>query len=89
VETYSEDPFLTGQLGAAIVRGAQFGADGGASGGGFLKAIVAVKHATAYQVEANRFGLNENISQHDLEDTYYPAWRGVISDGGAVGAMCS
>ena len=89
METYSEDPFLTGQLGAAIVRGAQFGADGGASGGGFLKAIVAVKHATAYQVEANRFGLNENISQHDLEDTYYPAWRGVISDGGAVGAMCS
>lgn len=50
VETYSECPWATGQLGAAIVRGAQHGADGGASGNGFLKAIVAVKHATAYQV---------------------------------------
>jgi beta-glucosidase len=47
VETYSEDPWMTGQLGAAIVRGTQFGFDGGASGGGYLKAIVAVKHATA------------------------------------------
>jgi len=70
-----------------MVRGAQFGADGGASGGGYLKAIVAVKHATAYQVETNRFGLFENISQHDLVDTYYPAWQGVIADGGAVGFM--
>ncbi len=76
---------MTGQLGAAIVRGTQFGADGGASGNGFLKAIVAVKHATAYQIEQNRFALNENISQHDLADTYYPAWQGVIQDGGAVG----
>lgn len=59
VETYSEDPWFTGQLSAAIVRGAQFGFDGGASGvssarsrllsgDGYLKAIVAVKHATAF-----------------------------------------
>ena len=71
------------------MRGAQRGLDGGAGGGGFLKAIVAVKHATAYQVESNRFGINENISAHDLADTYYPAWQGVIEDGGAVGFMCA
>ena len=90
IETYSEDPFMTGALGAAIVRGAQFGVDGsGDVGNGYLKAIVAVKHATAYQVETNRFALDETISQHDLADTYYPAWQSVIEDGGAVGFMCS
>lgn len=40
-------------------------------------------------METNRFALNENISEHDLADTYYPAWQGVIQDGGAVGFMCS
>lgn len=40
-------------------------------------------------METNRFALNENISAHDLADTFYPAWEGVIQDGGAVGFMCS
>jgi beta-glucosidase-like glycosyl hydrolase len=40
-------------------------------------------------VESNRFTLFENISQHDLADTYYPAWRAVIAEGGATGFMCS
>lgn len=43
VETYSEDAWLNGLFGAAIVSGTQQGADGGASGGGYLKNIVAVK----------------------------------------------
>ena len=89
VETYSEDPWLTGQLGAEIVRGAQHGVDGGASGNGYLKTIVAVKHATAYQVETDRFNINLNISAHDLADTFYPAWEGVVQDGGASGFMCA
>ena len=89
VETYSEDAWLTGQMGAAIVQGAQQGADGGASGGGYMKLFVAVKHATAYQIENNRFGRNVNITAHDLADTYYPAWEGVIEQGHASGVMCA
>jgi hypothetical protein len=89
VETYSEDAWLTGRLGAAIVAGTQEGADGGASGGGYLKMIVAAKHATAYQVEDDRFDRNENITQHDLSDTFYPAWEGVVEEGKAAGFMCS
>ena len=50
VETYSEDPWAVGQFGAHIIEGAQRGADGGASGNGYLKVFTAVKHATAYQV---------------------------------------
>jgi hypothetical protein len=87
VETYSEDAWLTGQFGAAIVSGTQEGADGGASGNGYLKMIVAAKHATAYQVENNRFGRNENITQHDLSDTFYPAWEAVVEEGKACGFM--
>jgi len=43
--------------------------------------IVAAKHATAYQVEQNRFARNENITQHDLSDTFYPAWEAVVEEG--------
>jgi hypothetical protein len=89
VETYSEDPWATGQFGASIVAGAQQGSDGGASGNGFLKLIVAVKHATAYQVENNRFARNENITAHDLADTFYPAWEAVMEQGQASGFMCA
>lgn len=89
VETYSEDPWATGQFGANIVMGAQNGLDGGASGNGYLKLIVAVKHATAYQVENNRFARNENISLHDLSDTFYPAWEAVMEQGKASGFMCA
>ena len=89
VETYSEDSAYNGVLGAAIVSGTQEGADGGASGGGYMKMFVAAKHATAYQVEDNRFDRNENITQHDLSDTYYPAWEAVVEEGKAAGVMCS
>ena len=89
VETYSEDPWATGQFGASIVSGAQQGKDGGVSGNGYLKIIVAVKHATAYQVENNRFARNENISAHDLSDTFYPAWEAVMEQGEATGFMCA
>ena len=89
VETYSEDPWLTGQLGASMVDGAQSGFDGGASGGGYRKMVVAVKHATAYQVENDRMSRDQNITQHDLVDTYYQAWQAVIEDGGAAGVMCA
>ena len=87
VETYSEDPWLNGQLSSAIVSGTQQGADGGASGGGYLKMIVAAKHATAYQIEDNRFGRNVNITQHDLADTYYPAWEALVEEGKVCGFM--
>jgi xylan 1,4-beta-xylosidase len=89
VETYSEDPWATGQFGANIVNGAQNGLDGGISGNGYLKLIVAVKHATAYQVENNRFARNENISLHDLSDTFYPSWEAVMEQGKASGFMCA
>ena len=71
------------------MSGAQQGRDGGASGNGYLKIIVAVKHATAYQVENNRFARNENISAHDLSDTFYPAWEAVMEQGSAAGFMCA
>ena len=72
VELFCEDPWAIGVIGSAMVRGAQEGA-GAPAGNGYLKAIVAVKHATAYQVENNRFARNENITLHDLSDTFYPA----------------
>ena len=84
---YSEDPWYNGKLGSAMIQGTQVGGDGGASGAGYLKMIVAAKHATAYQVENNRFDRNENITQHDLSDTFYPAWEVVVEEGKVGGFM--
>lgn len=86
-ETYSEDPWLTGQLGAQIVDGTQRGdqrSPGGDpnEGNGYLQMIVAAKHATAYQIENNRFGRSVNVSLFDLADTFYPAWEAVVGDQG-------
>ena len=67
------------------MSGTQEGADGGASGGGYLKMFVAAKHATAYQVENNRFGRNENITQHDLAG----AWGRARGSTALAPALCS
>jgi len=93
VETFGEDPTAIGVLGGAMIDGAQYGLEGRAAGG-FLKVVVAAKHATAYQFEQDRFSSAVNLSSHDLADTYLPAWELAVScatphQGCASGFMCA
>ena len=88
LETYSESPELVGAYASAMVDGAQWG-DRSST---YLQAIIAVKHAAAYQVEDNRMARNANISVYDLGETYLPAWKEVVTGAsystGALGYMC-
>jgi len=93
VETFGEDPLAIGVLGGAMIDGAQYGAAGRAAGG-FLKVVVAAKHATAYQFEADRFSGVANLTAQDLAATYLPAWELAVScavpgQGCASGFMCA
>ena len=83
-ETYGEDPFLTAKLGVAFVTGLQ-GDDPK-----FLKAIATPKHYAVHSgPEPERHRFNVEVSPHDREDTYLPAFRATIVEGRADSIMCA
>ena len=83
-ETYGEDPFLTGQLGIQFVTGLQ-----GDDPNTYL-AISTPKHFDVHSgPESERHRFNVDVSAHDLEDTYLPAFRAAIVYGHADSIMCA
>lgn len=83
-ETYGEDPFLTAQMAVAYVTGMQ-GTDPR-----YYRAISTPKHFDAYSgPEPTRHFADVDVSRHDLEDTYLPAFRAAVVEGHAGSVMCS
>ena len=83
-ETYGEDPFLTGQIGAAFVRGLQ-GTDPK-----YLKVVATAKHFAVHSgPESERHTFDAVVSPHDLADTYLPAFRELLVDAHAASLMCA
>jgi beta-glucosidase len=77
METYGEDPFLT-------VEGLQ-GDDPK-----YLELVATPKHYAVHSgPEPLRHGFNVPVSDHDLEDTYLPAFRATIMDAHADSIMCA
>ena len=75
-ETYGECPYLTGQMGAAFVRGIQ-GPDPN-----HLKAVATPKHFAVHSgPEKNRLKFNSRVSEKDLRETYLPAFHACIKAG--------
>ena len=88
-ETYGEDPYLTGLLGSQFVHGIQ----GDAAGVTFYrKADATPKHFAVHSgPESIRDAFDAKASEHDLADTYTPAFRALTGADGARSAaiMCS
>lgn len=83
-ETYGEDPFLTARMGTAFVRGIQ-GDDPN-----YFRTIATPKHFAVHSgPESTRHTFNVDVSQHDLWDTYLPAFRSTIIEGKADSIMCA
>jgi beta-glucosidase len=83
-ETYGEDPYLTGRLGIAFVQGVQ-GPDPA-----FPKAIATPKHLAVHSgPEAGRNAFDVDVSPRDLAETYTPAFRLALTEGGALSTMCA
>lgn len=74
-ETYGEDPYLTGELGCAYIRGLQ-GPDPD-----HPKAAACAKHFAVHSgPEAIRHEFDARVSKHDLYDTYLYAFKRCVKD---------
>ncbi len=83
-ETYGEDPFLTGAIGTAFVRGMQ------GSDPRYLKTIATAKHYAVHSgPESLRHSFDAKVGESDLRETYLPAFRALVVDGKAESVMCS
>ena len=83
-ETYGEDPFLTGRMAVAFVTGMQ------GSNPRYYRAIATPKHFDVHSgPEPTRHFADVDVSKHDLEDTYLPAFRAAVVDAHAGSVMCA
>ncbi|MDD4349046.1 MAG: glycoside hydrolase family 3 C-terminal domain-containing protein [Opitutales bacterium] len=76
-ETYGEESFLLGKMGAALVRGVQ-------SGG----VIACIKHYAFNQMENARFKVNVTCDKRTEREVYLPHFKDCI-DAGAASVMSS
>jgi beta-glucosidase len=82
-ETYGEDPYLTGRMAVAFVSGMQ-GDDPK-----YLRVISTPKHFAVHSgPEPARHTIDVQVSKHDEEDTYLPAFRAAVVEGKAWSVMC-
>jgi len=83
-ETYGEDPFLTARMAVGYVTGLQ-GEDPR-----YYLAIATPKHFDVHSgPEPARHFADYDVSEHDLEDTYLPAFRAAVVQGHAGSIMCA
>jgi len=83
-ETYGEDPFLSARMAVAFVTGLQ-GDDPH-----YLQVIATPKHFAVHSgPEPTRHVMNVEVSKHDMQDTYLPAFRAAVTEGKAGSVMCA
>lgn len=85
-ETYGEDPYLTGRMGMAVVRGLQ-----GPEDAKYNKLHACAKHYAVHSgPEWNRHNFNaENIDPRDLWETYLPAFKDLVQKAKVKEVMCA
>jgi len=82
-EAFGEDPFLTGRMAVAYVKGLQ-GDDPH-----YLKLAATLKHYAVNNVETDRQKLNAKVSERMLREYWLPHWRDAVVEGKACSLMAS
>jgi beta-glucosidase len=83
-ETYGEDPYLTSRLGVAFVKGLQ-GTDPR-----YLKVVATPKHYAVHSgPEPERHAFDAKSDERDMRETYLPAFKATMVEGGAASIMCA
>ncbi len=84
METYGEDPFLTGRLAVQFVRGMQ-GDDPR-----YLRTVATAKHFAVHSgPEPDRHTFDAVVSERDFRETYLPQFEAAMVEGGAFSIMCA
>lgn len=74
METYGEDPYLTSQMGMAVVRGLQ-----GDRSDGSVKTMACAKHYALHSgPEWSRHSFDATASERDVWETYLPAFKDLV-----------
>lgn len=74
-ETYGEDPFLTGKLGVAFIKGLQ------GNDKKYLKTAACAKHFAVHSgPESERHSFNAEATNKDLWETYLPAFLECVKE---------
>ena len=83
-ETYGEDPYLTARMGVAFVKGLQ------GNDPRYFKVIATPKHYAVHSgPEPERHSFDAKATERDMQETYLPAFRATIVEGGAQSVMCA
>jgi beta-glucosidase len=81
-ETYGEDPYLTGELGLAFIKGLQ------GDHPKYLKLAACAKHFAVHSGPENlRHSFDAVVSQKDLYETYLPAFEKAVKVGNVESVM--
>jgi len=83
-ETSGEDPYLSGTMGAATVRGMQ------GNDKKYYKTFSCVKHFAVHSgPDSERARFNATASMRDLWETYLPAFKTIVMDAKVREVMCA
>ena len=81
-ETFGEDPYLTGEMGAAMVRALQ------GDHPKYMKVAACAKHFWGHSgPEAERHGFDAKISKRDATQTYLPAFKKLVQEANVEAVM--
>ncbi len=84
METYGECPHLTGEMAVQFINGLQ-GDDPE-----YYKSIATSKHFAVHSgPESNRHSFNVSVSEHDLRNTYLPAFERTVKESKVASVMCA
>lgn len=80
-ETYGEDPYLSGRLGVAFIKGLQ-------GEGAYIKTAACAKHFAVHSgPEDLRHHFDAVVSKKDMWETYLPAFEACVTEGAVEAVM--
>ena len=84
METYGEDPYLTGKMGMAFIKGLQ------GDNPKYLKTVATSKHYIVHSgPEPDRHSFDAVINERDFRDTYLPHFKMAVEEANVWSVMCA